>query len=130
MFAVSVTYSFDTTGAIYLFNTRDEATDYIHKDIDYEIEVQRESGLPIPEVEHETGWARMTYDNGDTIEWYATTPKDRRGDTERMRIRKAYNAVSDLLDAAPAESELDDPEVTEMYAEAKNFEQSVINLGF
>lgn len=49
---------------------------------------------------------------------------------ERELIINIKELLDELLENAPEENELDDYEVTEFYAEAKNLQEAIENLGY
>ena len=49
---------------------------------------------------------------------------------ERKLVVEIKEKLDELLSNAPDESELDDNEVIEFYAEAKNLWEAIENLGF
>ena len=49
---------------------------------------------------------------------------------ERKLIIEIKEKLEELLSNAPDENELDDYEVIEFYAEAKNLREAIDNLGF
>lgn len=49
---------------------------------------------------------------------------------ERKLILEIKERLDKLLEIAPDENELDDDEVIDFYAEAKNLQEAIENLGF
>ena len=49
---------------------------------------------------------------------------------ERKLIIEIKERLDKLLEIAPAEDELDDDEVVDFYAEVKNLQEAIENLGY
>lgn len=76
MFIVGIYYSFDFEMPMYIFDTEEEAKEFIKKDFEEEMKIQQESMFEV-RGEHNDGFAKLYYDDGTFIEWNIGTVKNR-----------------------------------------------------
>lgn len=78
MYIVGVYYSWDSEMPMYIFNTEQEAMDFILKDVEEEMRIQVEENQCYPTAIYHYDFAQIRFDNGDIIEWNIGNVKDMR----------------------------------------------------
>ena len=68
MFIVGIYYSFDCEMPMYVFDTEEEAKEFIKQDFEKEMKYQEECDMQV-DGEQDDGFARILYPSGDFIEW-------------------------------------------------------------
>ena len=84
--AVVFTYSFDTDSAVYLFDTQEEAIDYMMKSLEEELRIDKE----------ENGQDSDSYVTEDKMYAKIITHFPRGDDVTEMRIANVYDAQRNL----------------------------------
>lgn len=68
MFIVGIYYSFDVEMPMYVFDTEEEAKEFIKQDFEKEMKYKEECDIKVYKQQSD-GFARIEYEDGDFIEW-------------------------------------------------------------
>lgn len=123
---VVITYTFDVDVPAYIFNTEEEAKQFLKEDFEAEIRLQKEENnakMIHSEFSEDGTYACMVFPDGDKVEWNVTFAADRRN-----ILKVAYDACQ--ITAADSNYDNLDQEKRDVVEEAANLVNAIENAGY